>query len=321
MKLNGERLVPFCTVILVRIDKYEDLSAQIKEWCESDSFNPQGKVYLVDCDRNKVKMFSLNERKITTFEDEYSFFELVRFIQKAKPSCIIDFCNNARSKAVVFFSHAGCAICKRSFFSLFFAEAGYKKEALGNLKKTAPCFFNNNQEKENGRFVYRTTSSADIPAEFMDQTEEEVEKEEKLVIDLGGIPEKPAGRILWVPKRTTARGMWADFKNLTYYAEKENVVIDVHLKNEKAKKRFDSVFFIKGRKMDLDRYLNPIVCENLSDAIFGSRSPKYKKIIFSFGMTLEFLKTKSLLRQMGMEKSSDNSAKLTTTKKIGNYLK
>ena len=138
MKLNAERLVPFCTVILARIDRYEDLSAQIKEWCESDSFNPQGKAYLVDCDRNKVKMFSLKERKTATFEDEFSFFELVRFIQKAKPSCIIDFCNNAHSKTVVFFSHAGCAICRKSLFSLFFAEAGYKKEALGNLKNTAP---------------------------------------------------------------------------------------------------------------------------------------------------------------------------------------
>ena len=315
MKLNGERLVPFCTVILARIDRYEDLSAQIKEWCESDSFNPQGKAYLVDCDRNKVRMFSLKERVAATFEDEFSFFELIRFIQKAKPSCIIDFCDNAQSKAIVFFSHAGCAVCHKSLFSLFFAEAGYKKEALGDLKKAVPCFFND-PGKDN-----RITSYAEIPAEFVEQTEEEVEKEEKLVIDLGGIPEKPAGRILWVPKRTTARRMWTDFKNLTYFAEKENVLIDVHLKNEKAKKRFDSVFFIKGRKMDLDRYLNPIVCENLSDAIFEKSSPEYRKIIFSFGLTPEFFKTRSLLRQTGKETDADGLQKLTTIKRIGNYLK
>jgi|GEM_PF-1350692 len=320
MKLNAERLVPFCTVVLSRIDKYEDLTAQIKEWCGSDSFNPQGKVYLVDCDRNKVKMFSVENKKAVTFEDEYSFFELIRFIQKAKPSCIIDFCNNVQSKTIVYFSHAGCAICGKSIFTLLFAEAGYKKEALGDLKKAVPCFFND-PEKENGRFVYRTTSYAEIPAEFVEQTEEEVEKEEKLVIDLGGIPEKPAGRILWIPKRTTARGMWTDFKNLTYFAEKENVVIDVHLKNEKAKKRFDSVFFIKGRKMDLDRYLNPIVCENLSDAIFESGSPEYRKIIFSFGLTPEFFKMKALLIQTGKEKAVDGLSKITTMKKIGNYLK
>ena len=318
MKLS-ERLVPFCTVILARIDKYEDLTAQIKEWCESDSFNPQGKVYLTDCDRNKVRMFYIENGKTAMFEDEYSFFELLRFIQKAKPSCIIDFCNNAQSKTIVFFSHAGCAICGHSIFSLFFAEAGYKKEAFGVLKKAVPCFFND-PEKER-RFEYRSTTYADIPAEFVEQTEEEVEKEEKLVIDLGGIPENPSGRILWVPKRTTARGMWTDFKNLTYFAEKENLVIDVHLKNEKAKKRFDSVFFIKGRKMDLDRYLNPIVCENLSDAIFEKNSQEYKKIIFSFGLTPEFFKIKSLLRQTGKEKASDGSQKLTTMKQIGNYLK
>ncbi|MBO4699316.1 hypothetical protein J5690_06870 [bacterium] len=319
MKLNGERLVPFSTVILTKIDKYEDLSAQIKEWCESDSFNPQGKAYLVDCDRNKARMFSIENKITVTFEDEYSFFELVRFIQKAKPSCIIDFCNNMQSRTIVYFSHAGCAICKKSLFSLFFAEAGYKKEALGILKKAVPCFFNDH-EKET-RFVYRSTSYTEIPAEFVEQSEEEVEKEEKLVIDLGGIPERPSGRILWVPKRTTARGMWADFKNLTYFAEKENVIIDVHLKNEKSKKRFDSVFFIKGRKMDLDRYLNPIVCENLSDAIFEKSSPEYRKIIFSFGLTPEFFKVKSFLKQLGKDKNSDNSQKLTTMKKIGNYLK
>ena len=314
MKLNGERLVPFCTVILARIDRYEDLSSQIKEWCESDSFNPQGKAYLVDCDRNKVRMFSLKERVSATFEDEFSFFGLIRFIQKAKPSCIIDFCDNAQSKTIVFFSHAGCAVCHKSLFSLFFAEAGYKKEALGSLKQAVPCFFNDPGKE-------RITSYAEIPAEFVEQTEEEVEKEEKLVIDLGVIPEKPSGRILWVPKRTTAGGMWRDFKNLTYFAEKENVLIDVHLKNEKAKKRFDSVFFIKGRKMDLDRYLNPIVCENLSDAIFESGSPEYKKIIFSFGLTPEFFKMRSLLKQTGKEKASDGTQKLTTTKRIGNYLK
>ena len=320
MKLNAERLVPFCTVILSRIDKYADLCGQIKEWCESGSFNPQGKVYLVDCDRNKVKMFSLENRKAVTFEDEYSFFALIRFIQKAKPSCIIDFCNSPQSKTIVYFSHAGCAICGKSLFSMFFAEAGYKKESAGVLKTAVPCFFND-PEKKDTRFVYRTTSYAEIPAEFAEQSEEEVEKEEKLVIDLGGIPENPVGRILWVPKRTTARGMWIDFKNLTYFAEKENLVIDVHLKNEKAKKRFDSVFFIKGRKMDLDRYLNPIVCENLSDAIFEKSSPEYKKIIFSFGLTPEFFKVNSILKQLGKDKNSDNSPKLTTMKKIGNYLK
>ena len=319
MKLNGERLVPFCTVILAKIEKYEDLTAQIKEWCESDSFNPQGKVYLVDCDRDKVKMFSIENRKAVTFEDEYSFFALIRFIQKAKPSCIIDFCNSAQSKTIVFFSHAGCAICGKSIFSLFFAEAGYKKEALGVLKNAVPCFFNDHEKEK--RFVYRSTSYADIPAEFVEQSEEEVEKEEKLVIDLGGIPEKPAGRILWVPKRTTARGMWTDFKNLTYFAEKENVLIDVHFKDEKTKKRFDSVFFIKGRKTDLDRYLNPIICKNLSDAIFGSGSPEYRKIIFSFGLTPEFFKLKSEMNQLAKEKDQRDPQKLTTMKRIGNYLK
>ena len=319
MKLKEKRLVPFCTAILVRIDQYENLSAQIKEWCESDSFNPVGRVYLVDCDRKKVKMFSVENRKTATFEDDYTFFALIRFIQKAKPSCIIDFCNNSFSKTVVFFSHAGCAVCQRSFFSLFFAEAGYKKAFTGDLKKTVPCFFN--ESKPGERFIYRQTSDSEIPKEFEEPTENQIQKEEKLVLDLGVLPENPGGRILWVPKRTTARGMWADFKKLTYYAEKENCSIDVHMKNEKAKKRFDSVFFIKGRKMDLDRYLNPVVCENLSDAIFGKNSPEYKKIIFSFGMTMEYFKTKSLLKQTGKYKDSENSPRLTITMKIGNYSK
>ena len=319
MKLNGERLVPFCTVILARIDRYDDLSAQISEWCESGSFNPQGKVYLVDCDRKKVKMFSVEDRKTSTFEDDYTFFALIRFVQKAKPSCIIDFCNNSFSKTVVFFSHAGCAICQKSLFSLFFAEAGYKSGNTGNLKKSVPCFFNESEHNE--KFFYRQTSDSEIPKEFEELTENQIQKEEKLVLDLGILPENPADRILWVPKRTTARGMWADFKKLTYYAEKENCLIDVHFKNEKAKKRFDSVFFIKGRKMDLDRYLNPVVCENLSDAIFRKNAPDYKKIIFSFGMTFEYFKMKSLLKQMGKYKNSENSPRLTITMKIGKYLK
>ncbi|MBP5407014.1 hypothetical protein J6Z19_07680 [bacterium] len=319
MKLNAERLVPFCTTILARIDKYEDISAQIKEWCESGSFNPQGKVYLVDCDRKKVKMFSLEGRKVATFEDDYTFFALIRFIQKVKPSCIIDFCNNPFSKTVVFFSHAGCAVCQKSLFSLFFAEAGYKKDSINSLKKAVPCFFN--ESKPGERFVYRQTSDSEIPEEFKELTENQIQEEEKLVLDLGSLPENPTGRILWVPKRTTARGMWADFKKLTYYAEKENCLIDVHFKNAKAKKRFDSVFFIKGRKMDLDRYLNPVVCENLSDAIFKKDAPDYKKIIFSFGMTSEYFKTKSFLKQTGKDRNSENSPRLTITMKTGKYLK
>ena len=317
MKLNGERLVPFSTAILSKVDSFEDLTAQVKEWCESDSFNPQGKAYLVDCDRNKVKRFSVENRKAVALDEDhyYSFFALLRFIQKAKLSCIIDFCNDPRSKMLVFFSHAGCAVCEKSLFSLLFAEAGYKKEALGSLKKALPCFFNDPEKDD------RTTSYADIPAEFVEQTEEEAEKEEKLAIDLGAIPEDPAGRILWVPKRTTMRGMWTDFKNLTYFAEKENVLIDVHFKDEKTKKRFDSVFFIKGRKTDLDRYLNPIICKNLSDAIFGSGSPEYRKIIFSFGLTPEFFKLKSEMNQLGKEKDQGDTQKLTTMKRIGNYLK
>ena len=251
MKLS-ERLVPFCTVILARIDKYEDLTAQIKEWCESDSFNPQGKVYLTDCDRNKVRMFYIENGKTAMFEDEYSFFELLRFIQKAKPSCIIDFCNNAQSKTIVFFSHAGCAICGHSIFSLFFAEAGYKKEAFGVLKKAVPCFFND-PEKER-RFEYRSTTYADIPAEFVEQTEEEVEKEEKLVIDLGGIPENPSGRILWVPKRTTARGMWTDFKNRVREIFADNwiqVSVKVHFSSLNEKYAVESFFRFFIFKMDI----------------------------------------------------------------------
>ena len=209
MKLKEKRLVPFCTAILARIDQYENLSAQIKEWCESDSFNPVGRVYLADCDRKKVKMFSVENRKVSAFEDDYTFFALIRFIQKAKPSCIIDFCNNTLSKTVVFFSHAGSAVCQRSLFSLFFAEAGYKKAFANDLKKAVPCFFN--ESKPGERFVYRQTSDSEIPKEFEEPTENQIQKEEKLVLDLGALPENPTSRILWVPKRTTARGMWGDF--------------------------------------------------------------------------------------------------------------
>ena len=92
-------------------------------------------------------------------------------------------------------------------------------------------------------------------------------------------------------------------------------------KDEKTKKRFDSVFFIKGRKNDLDRYLNPIICKNLSDAIFESGSPEYRKIIFSFGLTPEFFKLKSEMNQLGKEKDQGDPQKLTTMKRIGNYLK
>lgn len=281
----ARRIVPFTTVILTDAENYISLIEQSSKWCSGDSFNPQGKVFVIDCDTEKTATVNCGGVVYSEPSDDFS---LIKFIRNIKPSLTIDFCNTNESKLLMLLSRSGRTVSSMSLFSFFFSSTSYKPSFVNDLKNAAPYLFN---DPGSERVGYRTTSIVDKSVEcecLEERNEREKGEKEELIIDLGTIPESPEGRILWVPKRTTPKGMWNDFITLTYFAQKHKCLIDVHFKNEVMLKKFSSIFFIKGRKMDFDKYLNIITSPTVEEIIFSNERTGYKFIVFSFGFTLEY---------------------------------
>jgi hypothetical protein len=101
--------------------------------------------------------------------------------------------------------------------------------------------------------------------------------------------------------------MWNDFITLTYFAQKHRCSIDVHFKDEVMLRKFSAIFFIKGRKMDFDKYLNIITSRTADEIIFSNESISYKFIIFSFGFTPNTDLYISDSRKQGKTKDCNNS--------------
>jgi hypothetical protein len=290
------RIVPFTTVILTDAENYTSLIEQSSKWCSGDSFNPQGKVFVIDCDTEKTATVNCGG---VVYSEPSEDFSLYKFIWSIKPSITIDFCNTSESKLLMLFSRSGRTVAANGLYSLFFSSASYKNSSVNDLKSAAPYLFNNPGSERVG---YRTTSIVDKSVEcecLEDKNEREKGEKEELIIDLGTIPENPEGRILWVPKRTTPKGMWNDFITLTYFAQKHKCLIDVHFKDEVMLRKFSAIFFIKGRKMDFDKYLNIITSPTAEEIIFSNGSINYKFIIFSFGLTLEYRSLYFRLKKAG----------------------
>jgi hypothetical protein len=84
------RIVPFTTVILTDAENYISIIEQSSKWCSSDSFNPQGKVFVIDCDTEKTAVVNCGGVK---YSEPSKDFSLYKFIWSIKPSITIDFCN------------------------------------------------------------------------------------------------------------------------------------------------------------------------------------------------------------------------------------
>ncbi|MGI6395157.1 MAG: hypothetical protein ACOX2F_10620 [bacterium] len=312
MKFN-KRIVPFTTLILSNTENFDLLSKQIEKWCRSDSFNPKGTAYMIDSESGTGAKFNCFGTKKIEQGEENTLSSLCKFIRALKPSITIDFSNTKKSRTLSFFSRSGRTVGLRGLYSFFFLSSSYSKFYLNDLEKAAPYLFN---DLENDRFLYRITSKiVDCEKPNKAKEEEIPQKDEELIIDLGEIPENPTGRILWVPKRTTIEGVWKDFIKITYFSQEENCLIDVHFKNEGIQKKFETMFFIKGRKMDLDKYLNIISEDTLEKTVFSDKGEvNYKFVVFSFGLSTEY---RSLY--LKMKKTGENS-KLTTVTKIKKVL-
>ncbi len=288
------RIVPFTTMILTDAGNFISIIEQSLKWCSSDSFNPQGKVYVIDCDTEKTAVVNCGG---VSYSEPSENFSLFKFIWTVKPSITIDFCNTNESKLLMMLSRSGRTIASKSLFSFFFSSTSYKGSLANDLQQAAPYLFN---DPGNERFGYRTTSIVDKTVECeCIENRTESDKEEELIIDLGTIPTNPSGKVLWIPKRTTPKGMWNDFISLTYFAQQHNCLIDVHFKDEAILRKFSAIFFIKGRKMDFDKYLNIITSKTADEIIFSNGSINYKFIVFSFGFTPEYRSLYFKLKKAG----------------------
>jgi len=310
MKFNN-RIVPFTTVILCEDKNFNDIVNQTVKWCSSDSFNPAGKAFVVNVETFTISMVNrLREKKIKPRKD-FTKASLIYFILKIKPSLLVSLTKLTIARNILIFSRAGRKIYPKGLFSFFFSDSSCKLEDNPKLKTTVPYIFNN---PGNQRFGYRSTEFRGIVTDKEDGGIE-VSDIDDFQLDLGNIPLEIKGDILWVPRRTTTKTVWTDFIKITYFAFEEKCRISVHIKNENFKKAFSTVFFIKGRKQDMDKYLNFIETEDLNAIVSDPAKhgiDNLEWVIFSFGLTTEYKKIGTVLNS-----KQENNIKLTTIKKVG----
>lgn len=302
MKIK-KRVVPFTTLILTNRNNFTGFVIQAIELAKSDSFNPEARIYVIDCHENTVSVISCDKEKKLKKDGGFSNFDIYKLIWKIRPSLAIDFGGTMFSRALLFFSRSGRTSARFSLFSLFFTKLSYVKRESSLISTAAPYIFN---QTDGERFGYRKTSFSTekkiISSEF--------DSDETFNVDLGRIPKNPEKTILWVPRRGTIKNVWQDFIYLSFYAEKINATIDVHFKNKKDQRSFNSVFFIKGRKMDLDNYLTPLISDTVCENFEPSKAEKADEVVFSFGMIPEYRSTRLKLENISPE------TKLTTITKL-----
>jgi len=303
MKIK-KRIVPFTTLLLTNRNNFTGFVIQAMELAKSDSFNPEGRIYVIDCDEKTVSVVSREKEKKVKKNGGFSSFEIFKFIWKIKPSLGIDFCRSNFSRFLLFFSRAGRTSSKFSLFSLFFTKLSYVKKESSLISTAAPYIFN---QQDGERFGYRSTKCLSKEDR---KSCSKINSDEVFNIDLGRIPKNPQKTILWVPRRGTIKNVWQDFIFLTFFAQKHNATINVHFRTKKEQRSFNSVFFIKGRKMDLDNYLSLLISDDVYDLFQPKKANKPPLIVFSFGMTPEYRSTRLNLLKLSPE------TKLTTITKL-----
>ncbi len=302
MKIK-KRIVPFTTLLLTNRNNFTGFVIQAMEFARSDSFNPEARIYVIDCDEKTVSVVSREKEKKLKKDGGFSSFDIYKLIWKIRPSLSIDFGRTMLSKALLVFSRSGRTSARFSIFSLFCTKLSYVKRESSLISTAAPYIFN---QPDGERFGYRTTSI--VSAE--DHEHLEAGSNEVFNIDLGRIPENPKRTILWIPRRGSIKNVWQDFIFLTFFAQKHNATIDVHFKNKKDQRSFNSVFFIKGRKMDLDNYLSPVITDCIVDLYQPEKVSTPEMIVFSFGMVPEYRSTRLALKKLSPD------TKLSTVTKL-----
>lgn len=288
------RIVPYSTVILTNSANFDSFVTQAREWSKSDSFNPHGKVFVIDCVEMKITFIKkLQEKKIIR-KKEFNPITIFSFIFKEKPSLTIDFCNTSFSKFLLMFSRSGRTCTQFEFLSFFLYGTTFEECCSDSLESAVPFLFNREDAENSPRTTFFDKKFKKLPKSILQKG-----LKEDLVIDLGQLSKEPEGKILWIPRRSTNREAWNDFIFLTYFAETINCSIDVYFKDEENQKKISSVFFIKGRKMDFDRYIN--VVEDIDPSKYFSIENNIKGVIFSFGLTLEYKKFYSMLKDIGRD--------------------
>jgi len=308
MKIN-KRIVPFTTLILTNRNNFTGFVLQAIDLAKSDSFNPEGRIYVIDCDERTVSIVTHEKEKKVKKDGGFSKFDIFKFIWKIKPSISIDFARTNFSRFLLFFSRSGRTSYRFSLFSLFFTKLSYRKRESSLISTAAPFFYN---QQDADRFGYRSTS-------FLIENNAEkpqIDSDELSNIDLGIVPKNPDKTILWIPRRGTIKSVWQDFISLTFYAQEQNATIDVHFKSKKDQRPFNSVFFIKGRKMDLDNYISPVFSDNICDLFKPEKVNKPVDVIFSFGMTPEFRNTRLTLEKISPETNLTTITKLRRVQNV-----
>jgi hypothetical protein len=307
---KDRRIVPFSTVILTNSGNFDSFVLQAREWSRSDSFNPHGKVFVIDCVSKKIMFIKKSQEKRIIRSKEFNSFTIFLFLFKEKPSLTIDFCNTSFSKLLLMFSRSGRTCSQFEFLSFFLYGTTFKGCDSDSLQSAVPYLFNRSDDANiSPRTTFFNKKFKKLPRSVLAN-----DLKEDLVIDLGQLPKEPEGRILWVPRRTTNREAWNDFIFLTYFAETINCTIDVYFNDEINAKKISSVFFIKGRKMDFDRYINVVDIKDMSE--YFSKDRTVKGVVFSFGWTFEYKSFYTILN-----KTERDDVFLTTISRLKRGLK
>ncbi len=279
-KLKNYRIIPYSTLFIVpkQFEIYSEILKEIKLWVVSDNFPNNSIATILDIETGKyVKITKENNKeKIVSKSIDTSFFSILNFIKQENTSLLIDLCGTIKSKIFTFLSFPASKVGAYSIFSTPVVNHRISRKKVSpnfSLKEVAPFLFN---KEDMERFDYATTKNF-TQQEIEQLKKEAMEMENQKADDLGKLCENFETEILWIPNQNSIKQVWKDFIKITFYAEKLKAKINFFVKDEETLKKTSSVFYIKGRKIDFDKYLTVVVGEENFEAL----KTKSEKIIFS----------------------------------------
>ncbi len=290
--MKRRRLIPFSTLFL-----WEDnngategipqtvLIEQINLWMKGDSFNRNGVVYLLTVEAQKKILYTFSISSTGSIAknseniSELSGFSLCLRLRALNLSLVISLSPSATMGIYAVCSGAGHTIGPSSLLSLLLYKERFGRitaEKPFRLSQDIPNIFNDISLKSTGyiqtkyiedfsRLVdrYHTKREEhkkhhrDLVAEFGKSASHHAHES----IDLGKIVDEKAsaGYLLWVPHAKKSKTAFKDFVDITFIAEQQLLSITAFFRDEQSLKQFKKDFYIKGRKIDFDRYLHVTV--------------------------------------------------------------
>ncbi len=242
----------FKTCIIVRHRNISSIERDVQEIIFSDSFHENATLTVADIENRSTYNYKRKSSSVTP-KIFSTIKEMRNSLRNEKFSLVVDVCHSLQSGLICRFSGAGKAVGLGAgpLLKIFYNEIVDPTDLLsiGNYLKskifTAPGYSNKECDFMNNPYLTGKESLKNEP--------------EALTND------ENAPLIILCPGKDR-KNYWDNFVIATKEAFKRNSYLAIYLENEKHLKEFTEVFFIMGRKSDLDKNAQLLISTNKEES-------------------------------------------------------